>query len=84
MRVKRRIYKEKEKQLSTLYLRLLIIVDFLTILVSGAYAPLVLMPRRIRYSNSQLDIDNRDINRIMSCGNLRCSGRFLIDIPAAV
>ncbi len=45
MRAMRRIYVEKEKRLSTSYLRLLIIVDFLTILVSGSYAPVVLMPR---------------------------------------
>jgi hypothetical protein len=44
MRAKCRIYVEKENRLSTSYLRLLNILDFLAILMSGAYAPVVLCP----------------------------------------
>jgi hypothetical protein len=35
----------KEKRLATSYLRLLIILDFWPFLVSGSYAPVVLMLR---------------------------------------
>jgi hypothetical protein len=41
---------EREKRLSTPYLELLIVLDFLVILVSGSYALVVLMPHLLRYS----------------------------------
>ncbi len=49
LRQKRRNNEENENRLYTTYQQLLIILGFLLFLVSGSYAPVVLMPCPLRY-----------------------------------